>query len=106
MSEVTIDNGEQITVTGLDANADSPWFKLQGDYEVELYGTWDTANLDLETRIPGTGGTVRNVRDANFVAAVADVSVILRAGFGEYRFELSSVGGTTDLVAHFRRISR
>lgn len=104
----TLTGGKQAYTVeiGASANGDTDWQYMEGLYSCTLFGTPDSASIDLETRVQGTGDVV-NVGVAAFVGMTAAVDwTSIEAGSGEYRLEVASGGASMDLTWTCRRVRR
>ncbi len=91
---------------GASDNGDTDWKYMEGLYYCTLYGTFDSASIDLETRVQHAGDVV-DVGVAAFLTMTTAVDwTALEAGSGEYRLEVASAGASTDLTWTCRRVRR
>ncbi len=95
------------TVSSITANGDTPWQYMEGLYNCQIYGTFDSASVDMEFRVPYTS----DVKDVSVsalltVTSATATAVLMESGGTEYRFEVASGGGSMDLTASCMRVRR
>jgi hypothetical protein len=90
------------------ANGDGDWQYLAGEYACRIYGTFDSATVDVETFIDGTTAAPVDIFDigaAGLVGVTVDSGwVDLRARSAYYRIEVTGGLGSESINWHCGRI--
>jgi hypothetical protein len=83
------------------SNGDGDWQYLKGTFTVQIYGTFDSATVDVETLVEGTTTSPTVVSDISVPDLIGVTSLspwaTLTAGDGYYRIEVSGGLGSESI---------